>query len=51
MAQPVDQAFPHLAAWVTAHGWIEIGYTEDHLAVCASCAWLRHRSTPATGGA
>ena len=29
MAQPVDEAFPHLAAWVTTHGWIEIGYDED----------------------
>lgn len=25
MAQSVDEAFPHLTAWVTTHGWIEIG--------------------------
>jgi hypothetical protein len=29
MAQSVDEAFPHLAAWVTTHGWIEIGYDDD----------------------
>jgi hypothetical protein len=28
-AQPIDQAFPHLAEWVTTHGWIEIGYDDD----------------------
>jgi hypothetical protein len=25
MAEPVEQAHPHVARWVTAHGWIEIG--------------------------
>jgi hypothetical protein len=29
MAQPVDQAFPHVAEWATTHGWIEIGYDDD----------------------
>ena len=29
MAESVDEAFPHLAAWVTTQGWIEIGYDDD----------------------
>lgn len=28
MAQSVDETFPHLTAWVTSHGWIEIGYDD-----------------------
>ena len=28
MAQSVDEAFPHLTAWVRTHGWIEIGYDD-----------------------
>jgi hypothetical protein len=24
-AEPVEQAFPHIARWVTSQGWIEIG--------------------------
>lgn len=23
--EPVEQAFPHIARWVTSQGWIEIG--------------------------
>ena len=30
MDRSVDEAFPHLTAWVTAHGWIEIGYDDAH---------------------
>ncbi len=30
MNRPVDEAFPHLTTWVTAHGWIEIGYDDAH---------------------
>ncbi len=30
MHRTVDEAFPHLTAWVTAHGWIEIGYDNAH---------------------
>ena len=30
MARSVDEAFPHLTAWVTTHGWIEIGYDDSH---------------------
>jgi hypothetical protein len=30
MHRTVDEAFPHLTAWVTAHGWIEIGYDDAH---------------------
>jgi hypothetical protein len=25
MVELVEQAYPHIARWVTAHGWIEIG--------------------------
>ncbi len=28
MNRPVDEAFPHLTTWVTAYGWIEIGYDD-----------------------
>jgi hypothetical protein len=30
MARSVDEEFPHLTAWVSTHGWIEIGYDDDH---------------------
>jgi hypothetical protein len=30
MDRSVDEAFPHLTEWVTTHGWIEIGYDDDH---------------------
>ena len=30
MHRTVDEAFPHLTAWVAAHGWIEIGYDDAH---------------------
>jgi hypothetical protein len=30
MNRPVDEVFPHLTTWVTAHGWIEIGYDDAH---------------------
>jgi len=28
MNRSVDEAFPHLTAWVKMHGWIEIGYDD-----------------------
>ena len=28
MNRPVDEAFPHLTAWVKTYGWIEIGYDD-----------------------
>ena len=28
MNRSVDEAFPHLTAWVKTHGWIEIGYDD-----------------------
>jgi hypothetical protein len=30
MTRSVDEAFPHLTAWVLTHGWIEIGYDDSH---------------------
>ena len=30
MNRSVDEAFPHLTAWVKMHGWIEIGYDDAH---------------------
>ena len=29
MNDPVERAYPHLARWVTTHGWIELGQTEQ----------------------
>ena len=28
MHRTVDEAFPHLTAWVKTYGWIEIGYDD-----------------------
>jgi len=28
MAQSVDEIYPHLARWVDAYGWVEIGHDE-----------------------
>jgi hypothetical protein len=28
MAQTVDEVYPHLARWVDAYGWVEIGHDE-----------------------
>ncbi len=28
MAQSVDEIYPHLARWVDADGWVEIGHDE-----------------------
>jgi hypothetical protein len=36
MNRSVDEAFPHLTTWVTAHNWIEIGYDDAHRSfICA----------------
>ena len=28
MTQSVDEVYPHLARWVDAYGWVEIGHDE-----------------------
>ncbi len=29
MSDPVERAYPYLVQWVTTHGWIELGQTEE----------------------
>ena len=29
MNDSVERAYPHLARWVTTHGWIELGQDEE----------------------
>ncbi len=39
MARSVDEAFPHLTAWVTTRGWIEIGYDDYHRSFIRALDW------------
>ena len=29
MSEPVEEAYSHIARWVTTQGWIELGQTEQ----------------------